>query len=312
MLSPMLKHTLFTWLFTCVTGTLILCLYFGFVEGSMKSSEMELLALIALGITLIASIPAMIFHGILLNSLLRNMPATQVKAIGSGYAIVATAISCFIAFGIITHEHFGSSGALLMLAALPYALCFAAAVWIIPMPLPVHVEIPEEGLAEGPALTTAPPPAYYIVAGMAGIMLLYSFYNLFIGGLRLQGGNLFPHVLLFFVDTGLMATGLILFIRWKSAGWKMLVGLSAGGVIGAAFSFATTMRMLMDHAGMVTGFLGTLVLFFLMDGVSLFLLQRPELRGRFGAAMKDYWVWVLVGVGYAAVRMGVAKVVYGI
>jgi len=305
----MLKHTLFTWLFTCVTGTLILCLCFAVSE--MSTNEMEIIAMVALGITLVASIPSMVIYGILLQSLSQRMPLPQLKLIGSGYAILATAVSCVGAFGIVTHEHFGKESSVFLLAALPFALCFAAAVWIIPMPVTIRTDERLEEPGEERLLPVAAPMAYYIVIALAGIMLLYNFYQLFFSGFRIDDRKMVPHFILFFLNTGFAIAALILFIRWKSAGWKMMVVLGAAGIATAAYSSVTTIRLLMDHSGILAGFMASIVFFFFMDVMSLSLLHRIDLRGRFGTSMKDFWVWILVGLGFAVLRIGAAKVVYG-
>ena len=56
----MFRHTLLTWLATCFLGTALLAVYLGVVEGDFGDSFGAALVLLALGMTLIASIPAMI------------------------------------------------------------------------------------------------------------------------------------------------------------------------------------------------------------------------------------------------------------
>jgi hypothetical protein len=309
----MVKHTLFTWLFTCVAGTMILAAYFGLEEGSFKSSEMELLVLIALGITLVASIPAMIVYGLLTNSLLRSMEPAKAKAIGSGYALLATLLTCILTVGIISGGSLHDGGGIALLASSPYAVCFAAAVWIIPMPPKERTyDIPEGDAAEAPLYPAAPPPAYYIIAGIAGIILLYSMSNMFMGGLRMRGAWTSSTVIWFFVHTGLAAAGLFLFIQWKAIGWKLLVLLSAGGLLGGALSLAYSFRMMIGQGmGMISGYLGSLALFMLVDALSLYLLSLPALRERYGAGMKDYWLWIAAGAGYAVLRTVLMQMIYG-
>jgi hypothetical protein len=310
----MVKHTLFTWLFTCVAGTMILAGYFVIEEGGLKSSEMEVLVLIALGLTLVASIPAMIVYGLLTNSMLRNMEPGKVKAIGSGYALLATLLTCLLPVATIAGGSMYEGGGIALLASLPYALSFAAAVWIIPMPLPERIYlIPEAGIedmAEHPAAT---PPAYYIVAGIAGIILLHSLSNLFMGGLRMRNLDMSLSIAWFLVHIGLAAAGLVLFIQWKTLGWKLLVLLSAGGLLGGALSLVSSFRMMFGQGvGMISGYLGTLVLFMLLDALSLYLLSGPGLRLRYGAQMKDYGLWIAAGAGYAVLRTVLMKAIYGI
>ncbi len=306
----MLKHTLLAWLFTCIAGTMILGGYFAFEEGGFKGSDMEAFVLIALAITLIVSIPAMIIYGILMSGMSGRMALHQLKLIGSGYAVLATAFTFAIVAGILSSGWLEAESAAMLLLALPYALCFALAVWIIPMPEAL-VAAPSEGEYLTRGFPSNPPTAYYIVATISVALLLYGVSMIFRSGLLQTRGTAWIGTVMQFLDLGIAAAALAMFLRWKSIGWKLVTGLSAAGLTGMLLSIGTAVTMISEHGAQLWRYYVPVMIFGVLDGLALYLLARPELRLRYGAIMRDFGIWILAGAGYALLRMGIYRVVYG-
>lgn len=129
------KHTLFSWLLTCIGGSVLLQLWYTaaghFISGSAEDYG-ALLLLIGIMVSLLASIPAFILYHILAGILQRQAKDIVIgKLLLYVYAAIVTWISLRMLFGLIGSGYMSDKELeMVSQSALPYIVMFIVSVWI--------------------------------------------------------------------------------------------------------------------------------------------------------------------------------------
>jgi hypothetical protein len=294
-----IAHTLFSWLITCIGGSLLLLLGLYISEyGSdhlLSSSSDETLIIVLYGTigSLLFSIPAFILYhllGLLLN---RNMQEkTIVKTVLSFYAAMAPLLTFWLLVVSFTGERHlfesnNDSKILLLLA--PYTLCFVICVWLFGPKK-------QSGLMQQTDETGNGFPTT-IATGIALIVIIaetWSLVNMF----RYWQYYRTPDRIISPAIIAVQIAGLMLLLLRKNAGWYIMSVL--------AVCFTLSSLLWVGHAftqkkEYLQAFLNiSWVFFFLLEIIQLVLLMRPAMRRYFRITPERLGAVIIGGVLLAA------------
>jgi hypothetical protein len=293
-----IANTLFSWLITCIGGSLLLLIGVAIFAGNDhmfggSSSQDAALILVYGGIaSLLFSIPAFILYHLLGVLLCRNIQEP---------ALVKTLLSCYAAFTpLLTlwlivisvlgggHLFERNSDSQVLYVLLPYMISFVTCVWLFRIQTKQNAQLQEEKNDGFPRETVTAIAIIIVIAEIWNVFNLLQYWRFF---------QLRDHIISV-LSTGLHITALVLLLQRKNAGWYIL------SVLKLCFTIASLLNLgyaLIKEPAYLQAYRSfSWAFFFLLEIAQLVLLMLPAIRRYFRVTPEKLGAALIGGVLLAA------------